>query len=276
MPRARLPPLLALATAAALALAGCAKEEAPAQTNAIAPGILEGVVTDAAFLALAGVNVTVEGANASALTDAAGVFRFELLPGEYVVLASHGDHKTGALRASVLSDQTSSLAFQLDPIPRLLPRIDVAQSEGYLACAALLEASGARHPLPCGERDPNDRPEVEFGIPTTDGLETAVVELAWDAGTAGARMLRIEVELVVADSIAALGATEGASPLALPIPGRLLGAGTLVVRASPAGSFADEEAGSDAGWVLQQPFTAYASLFYHAPATSGYSAIQEG
>ncbi|HET6404008.1 MAG TPA: carboxypeptidase-like regulatory domain-containing protein [Candidatus Thermoplasmatota archaeon] len=258
----------------ALVASGCTSDEAPTPTNAIAPGILSGVVTDAALIPLANANVSVEGMNASALTDATGAFRLELLPGEYVVLASHPDHKTGALRASVLSDQTATLAFQLDAVRRIVPRVEVAEAEGYLACTALLLASGERHALACGQNDPNERASVQFGVTSIDGLEAAVLELVWDARTDAARWLRVDATLVRGDESVGLGGVEGVSPLRLAIPGRLLDAGTLVVRASPTGSFTDEEAGVDAGLVLQQGFTVYASLFYHAPPAAGYTALQ--
>lgn len=258
---------------AAVALSGCVKDEAPTQTNAIVPGTLSGVVTDVGLRPLADANVSVEGMNVSAITDAAGSFSIPILPGEYVVLASHADHKTGALRASVLSDKTSALAFQLDAIPRIVPRVDVAQAEGYLACTALLVASSEQRPLACGESDPNERPAVEFTLGSTNGLEAVVVELVWESKTDAARWLRVDLELDGEQPVA-LGGSEGASPIVVALPGRLLTPGVLVVRASPAGSFTDEEAGADAGVALQQSFTAYASSFYWAPPSPGYSAQQ--
>lgn len=254
-------------------LAGCTKDEGPVQTSAIEPGYLTGTVTDIAMVPLAGVNVTVEGTNESALTDAAGAFTFTLLPGEYVVLAAHGDHKTGALRASVLSAQPSTLAFTLDPIPRITPRVEVAEAAGYLGCGAYVLRSGERTLVPCGENDPNEQPDVEFPLMTREGLETIVVEVAWEAGTDAARSLRIDAAIRNGDELVALGAVEGRSPLSLPIPGRLVEGDSIVVTASPAGSFLDEEAGADAGFVLQQDFTAYASLFYYEAAPGGYSAL---
>ena len=266
-------PALLILVAAALVLSGCAKEDAPTQTNAIVPGTLSGVVTDVGLTPIANANVTVEGMNASALTDAAGSFSFSLLPGEYVVLATAPDHKTGALRASVLSDQASTLAFQLEGIPRIVPRVEVAEAEGYLACTALVTASGEQHALPCGENDPNERPAVEFMVASTEGLDAVVVEIVWEARTDAARWLRVDAEMAGEEPIA-LGGVAGVSPLKLTIPGRLLAQGTLVVRAAPEGSFTDEEAGTDLAMVVQQSFTAYASSFFYAPPAAGYSAIE--
>jgi len=254
-------------------LAGCTGDAAPVETNVIDPGFITGVVTDVAMVPLAGVNVSVDGTTLSALTDAAGSFAFELLPGEYVVLAQHADHRPGALRASVISHQRAPLAFQLVAIPKIVPRVEVSEASGYLACSALLLRSGERTPVPCGGEDPNDRPSVEFGLTSRDGLESAVLEVVWDAGSQAARKLRVEASSRGSDGSVALGAVEGTSPLALPIPGRLVAGDTLVLTVSPAGSFLDEEAGSDAGLVFQQAFTAYASLFYHEPAPGGYSAL---
>lgn len=255
-------------------LAGCTSEEAPTQTNAIVPGTLSGVVADVALTPIAHANVTIEGTNLSALTDAAGAFAFELLPGEYVVLATAPEHRIGALRASVVSAQAATLAFQLERIPSIVPRVDVAEAAGYVACDALVETSGERRALPCGEQDPNAQPSVEFSLLSTDGLEGALVEVVWAARTDAARVLRVDVELRQGDGVVALGGAEGASPLTISLPSRVLQPGTLAVSASPTGSFADEEAGADVGLALQQAFTAYASFFYHAPPEPGYSAAQ--
>lgn len=263
----------AIALALALLLAGCTKDEGPVQTNVIEPGTLSGTVTDVAMVPLAGVNVTVDGTNESAVTDAAGAFSFTLLPGEYVVLAQHGDHRPGALRASVLSAQASTLAFTLEPIPRITPRVDVAEAAGYLGCGVLVLRAGETTRVPCGEEDPNDQPSVEFPITSRDGLETIVVEVAWEPGTDAAGSLRIDAAIGAGDDLVQLGGVEGASPLTLSIPGRLVQGDTLVVTASPAGSFLDEEAGADVGLVFQQDFTAYASLFYYEAAPGGYTAL---
>lgn len=257
----------------ALALAGCADKEGPAATNAIVPGTVTGTVTDAALLPLAGVNVTLEGGNASALTDAAGLFSLETLPGEYVVLAQHADYKPGALRASVLSAQSSTLSFTLEAIPRIVPRVDVAEASGYLACHVLVYRAGERTSTPCGDEDPNDAPSVEFSVMSHDGLETAVLEIAWEATSDAGRELRLRAASRNGDKTIELGVAEGVSPLTLPIAGRLIEGDTLILTVGPAGSFLDEEAGADMGLVLQQPFTAYASLFYHATAPGGYSAL---
>ena len=266
---------LVLLVLAALA-AGCTKDEGPVATNAIEPGYLTGTVTDAALVPLAGANVTVDGTNETALTDAAGAFAFTLLPGEYVVLASHVDFKPGALRASVLSAQPSTLAFQLAPIPRITPRVEVAEAQGYLACSALVLRGEERTAVACGAQDPNEAPTVEFGVASHDGLETVVLEVVWDAGTDAARSLRVDAVALVGEDEVALGTAEGASPLVLPLAGRLVQGEAIRLTLSPAGSFLDEEAGNDVGVALQQEFTAYASLFYHQAAPGGYSALSEG
>lgn len=260
----------------AILLAGCTKDDGPVQTNVIEPGTLSGTVTDVAMVPLAGVNVTVDGTNESAITDAAGAFAFTLLPGEYVVLAQHGDHRPGALRASVLSAQASALAFTLEPIPRITPRVDVAEAAGYLGCGVLVLRAGETTRVPCGDEDPNDQPAVEFPITSREGLETVVVEVAWEPGTDAASALRIDAAIRAGDDLVQLGGVEGQSPLSLSIPGRLVQGDTLVVTAGPAGSFLDEEAGADVGLVFQQDFAAYASLFYYEAAPGGYSALSGG
>lgn len=263
----------ALLLALALLAAGCTKEEPAVQQAAIAPGTLSGTVTDAALLPLAGAQVVVDGANLSATTDAAGSFSFELLPGEYVVLASHADFRDGALRASVMSAQTSTLAFQLTPIPRVVPYHEVQEAQGYIACAALVGQGEQRSTTDCGNNDPNDHPGVAFTMGTTDGLEAVVLELAWDARTDAAKSLRMDVTGRAGEETIALGSAEGTSPFSMQIPGRLLSGDTLTVTVSPGSGLTDEEAGLDAALVVQQPFGAYATLFYHEGAPGGYSAL---
>ncbi|HUR68541.1 MAG TPA: carboxypeptidase-like regulatory domain-containing protein [Candidatus Thermoplasmatota archaeon] len=278
-PRPRRPrpgprPPLALALVFVLVLAGCAKPDGAVEEHAIAPGTLAGTVTDLALTPIAGANVTVEGTNASALTDAAGSFTLELLPGEYVVLAMASDHQNGAMRASILSAQTSSLSFQLAPIVHIVPYNEVQEGEGYLACTILLVQGESRNTTECGESDPNDRPSVDFPLASANGLDSVVVELAWEPRTQAASSLHVDVWASAGEERIPVGTSEGASPLRVVIPARLVGRGdALVVTASPAGGFTDEEAGVDFGAIVQQPFTAYATAFYHAPPPGGYSAI---
>ena len=52
--------------------------------------------------------------------------------------------------------------------------------------------------------------------------------------------------------------------------------GELVTHVTPAGSLTDEEAALDAGVALQQPFALYASFFYNAPPTPGYTVVKSG
>lgn len=257
-----------------LALAGCTQEAAPVQERSIAPGYLTGTVTDVALLPIAGAVVSIDGMNATATTDPTGAFEFEVLPGEYVVLAKRAEYRDGALRASVISSQTSDLAFQLQAIPTIVPTLEVQEAEGYLACGAFLDRSGERASLPCGGEDPNDRPTVEFSLGSREGLEGIVVELVWEARTDAAKALRVEFSARNASEVIALGAAEGISPLRVTLAGRLISGDALLATVSPTGAFTDEEAGSDIGFAFQQPFTTYASLFRHQPPPGGYSALK--
>lgn len=258
----------------ALVVSGCTKAEPAATDSAIPPGTISGTVSDIALLPLAGATVTVDGANVTATTDATGAFSFTLLPGEYVVLASHPEFRNGALRASVLSGQTSTLAFTLDGIPKLVPYLDVQEGQGYVACTALVVQGQERRMSPCGQNDPNDHPTVNFDLQGTQGLEGIVIELVWEPRTSAAGTLHADVFGRDGEDLISLGASEGVSPLRIKIPGRIVSTSSLQVTVSPAGGMTDEEAGIDAGAVVQQSFTVFASMFYHAAPPGDYSALQ--
>lgn len=256
-------------------LAGCAKDEEPVAVQEVVPGRIAGTVTDVALLPLAGAQVSVEGTNLTATTDAAGGFGFELPPGDYVVLASLAEHKPGALRASVVSAGIASLAFSLEPIPRIVPRVDVAEGSGFVACAMMLDNAGTRTDVACGENDPNARTSLEFGLSRTVGFEGVVVELVWEPATAGDAL-----SLVVSkagEEPVELARAEGSGRVAITLPPRLVeGVDALRVDVGSAGGLTDDEATVDAGLALQQGFSIYVSQFYNQQPAAGYTALQEG
>lgn len=274
MSRVRALPLL---LAVALLLAGCASKEEPVAVNEVAPGIVSGTVTDAALTPLVGVNVSVEGTNESALTDAAGAFRLLLPPGEHLLLATFEGYRVAALRANVVSDATAALAFTLDPIPREEPSSMSLEAEGLLGCRVLVDAGGERTLVPCGQQDPNERTRLAFPVTTVDALGGAVVEVVWEPRSAAGRALAVTVSRGASEEALVLGASEGEGRAVISLPSRLLAemaAGDeLLVDVTPAGSLTDEEANVDAALVIQQPFTVYVTLFYRQEPPGGFSVL---
>jgi hypothetical protein len=264
----------------ALLLAGCAKPES-VQGASFATGAIEGVVTDPSQNPIDGALVQVDGANRTATTDKTGAFRFALPPGEYLVLATSPGHRGEAQRAHPEAGASVKLAFVLTPLPTEAPTIEVAEAHGLLSCALTVQASGAPTTTSCGGQDPNERKELKLAVPSGGGLEGIVVELAWTATTPSSNVLKLTLASGAGEETIALASAEGAERVTLVLPARVIEeaglAGTdLVARVEPAGSFTDEEAALDAGAALQQPFTVYASYFYHAAPSGGYSAIREG
>lgn len=263
---------------AAILLSGCTKPDEPVVASEVLPGVVMGTVTDVALVPLAGVNVTVEGANQSALTDATGAFRFELPPGEHVLLAALAGYKVGAQRASVASAQTAALAFVLEQLPKEEPYSVPQEANGLLGCRALLVASGEATDVPCGANDPNERARLEFPVDTVEELGGAVVEAVWEPSSSAGATLQLTVSRASGSELVPLGVAEGEERIAIALPARLLAdlqAGeSLVAELAAAGSLTDEEAGVDGAIVVQQPFTVYVTLFYRSEPPAGYSAVE--
>lgn len=268
-----LPLLLVLAALAA----GCAKPDEPVAANAVLPGLVVGTVSDAALTPLAGANVSVEGANQSMLADGSGAFRFTLPPGEHVLLASLAGYKVAALRANVVSDQTATLAFTLEPLPKDAPYRVAQEAKGLVGCRVLVERAGERTLVPCGAQDPNERTRADFAVDTVEELGGAVVELAWEPASQASGTMELVVSRAAGGKLVPIAASRGSGHVALPIPARLLGdlqpGDALVAEVTPAGSLTDDEAGADASVIAQQPFTLYVTLFYREEPPGGYSAM---
>lgn len=269
-------PLLVVASAM---LAGCASEEQGVALDALELGSVEGVVTDPGLRPLAGATVRVDGRNESATTDASGAYLLHVPPGEHLLLASMDGYKGGALRTNAQAGISSRLDFALAPVPTIAPSIRPAEAHGLLSCGAALYAGEQEHRYDCGGSDPNAKASVEFGVDELHGLEGAVVEVVWTPTTQLTSMLAVAVWSGEGEAAEFLGYVEAPGPINLPIPQRVLVdslvAGVpLRVEISPTGSLTDEEAGADGGAALQQPFTVYLSLFYHAAPPAGYSVLE--
>lgn len=266
---------MAVAILLTASLAGCAKDDEPVAAQEVVPGHIVGTVTDVALLPLVGAAVRVEGTNLSAATDAAGGFGFELPPGEYLVLVELAEHKPAAQRASVASSSIASLAFALEAIPRIVPRVDVAEGAGFVACAVMVSNAGAQTDVPCGESDPNARTALEFGLSRTVGFEGVVVELVWEPATAG-DALALVVSKPGGEPVE-LARAEGSGRVSVTLPPRLVeGMDALRIDVGSAGGLTDDEATFDAGFALQQDFLVYVSQFYNQAPPAGYTAVQPG
>lgn len=260
---------------AVLLLAGCTTPE-NAQTASVQLGVIQGTVTDPGLSPVRGASVVLDGANKTAITDESGAFKFEVQPNEYLVLATSPGYRGEALRARPEGGASVKLAFVLTPLPSQSPTIDVSEAHGLLSCALALKQSTGESSYACGGQDPNERKTLAFPVPSMAGLESVVIELVWDPTSKGANMLWLTLYTGDGEGARVLAKGEGSERVSLLMPRRVIEDAALMgqdLRAlvEPAGSLTDEEAALDAGFTFQQPFTVYASLFYHAAAPSGYA-----
>ena len=268
----------------ALLLAGCAKPQSVQSASLVANATISGVVTEASLEPIAGATVRVDATNVSAKTDATGAFRLTVPPGEWIVLASAPAHMGGALRAHADPGSSVKLAFQLPGVPTVAPHVSVVETHGLISCAGGVKNANQTTTYSCGTSDPNERTELKVPIPNTDALAGAVLELVWTPTSSASKNLGLQVAVRGAgpDDVE-LAEDEGGGHITIVAGADVILAdlgtatsGDLVAHVAPAGSMTDEEAALDAGLAVQQPFTLYASFFYNAPPTPGYTVVKSG
>ena len=174
----------------AAALAGCADAPAPAPADqdfsghdlraTDTTGVLRGVVVDASITPVPGATVRVQGLDATAATGADGTFGFSgLEPGTHFLTVSRPGwtevQQSATVRAGVAEPPV--LRVLLEPVPGLLPRFEVQQQSGFLACGAatLLTVHAVCNDLSLND----DTSYLRFGLSgTPDWFQT---ELVWDS-----------------------------------------------------------------------------------------------
>lgn len=268
--------LAALLLPVSAMLAGCASSDETVALESLSLGTIEGTVVDAGLKPLEGASVRIDGRNDSATTDATGAFTLRLPPGEYLVLATMDGHRGGALRAAPGPGATARLAFTLSPLPTQSPDVQVFEQHGLFSCGARVIVAEEANAMNCGGNDPNQRVTVSFPVGDTYGLSGAVVEVVWEPHSEAASWMEASVGSGAGESATPLAQTSAGSPIVISIPQRVLApalspGGSIAVTVAPTGSLTDDEAGVDGGVVVQQPFTVYLSLFYHAAQPTGYT-----
>lgn len=262
---------LALGLALALLIAGCASRDTATTASVSATGTLRGIVTDASLAPIVGASVRVEGPTHLTLTtDAAGSFAAQVAAAEYLVIVSAEGKRGEAQRAQVDAGGVAKLAFIVTPIPTEAPTVDVAEAHGLLSCSGAIVNGNRSTSVNCGSADPNQRASLKFPMGNLPpGLTAVVIEVDWQPTTQGTNVL--ELSLLAGKQQEELGRTDGSKRMSIVIPASQLPAeGDLVSVVSPTGSFTDEEAAVNGGFAFQQPFTVYASYFYHAAPPAGY------
>jgi hypothetical protein len=238
---------------------------------------------DPALRPLAGASVSVAGSNLTTTSDAEGLYAFADLPRGVVavVTASHPGHVTASRQATVPDEGGLRLDIVLEPVPTEASYRDVLKFDGVIGCQAAVAVSEEdAHSADCGgQADPG---ETVGSFAVAPKLVSAVVEVLWEPNTPAAEGLGARLEMPGVDGNATLlSETVGRSPLRLVVPvqtaERLFAAGGTLRLAVYAMPITDEdEQAAAASVAVDQPFQAFASLFYGTPPSPAYTILDEG
>lgn len=264
-------------------LAGCsqADDKGPAAVERGNAPALHGAVMDPALRPLAGASVTIVGTNASTTTGSEGTYAFAELPrGQVLVItASHQGHVTASRQATLPDTGDLRLDIVLEPVPTEASYREVLKFDGVIGCQAAVAVSeeDARSVDCGGEADPG---ETVGTFAVAPKLVSAVVEVLWEPSTPAAEGLGARLEMPGTNTTL-LSETVGRSPLRLVVPMRTAerlfadgGTLRLTVYAMPITD--EDEQAAAASLAVDQPFQAFASLFYGTPPSPTYSILDEG
>ena len=275
---------LACALLLAGMLAGCASTSVgPAPPQRM---VVEGWLLDEAIRPVAGGLVAAQGWLDNATSGEDGRFLLTAPPGLdlYLTVRAPGFLPTTRFLPAG-SGLHQWLNVTLERLPSDAPRVEVEDWQGFLECAATVvvnedpsnphEHQGVR----CSDHLPDelDRNVWRYRVPP--GASGLVVEVAWEPGTHLARSLVLKAEAESSGEV--VGFLESPSILRLQVAAsqleRLAGSdgGTLRLTILPGAGAGSHEHGA-AGLFVEQPFTIYASAFFHQPADPNYSIADAG
>jgi hypothetical protein len=239
--------------------------------------VLHGAVFDTALRPLAGAEVRV--GNASTASDAQGLYSFAGLPrGQALIVTAAFAGFRSASRQATLEDQDVRLDLVLEALPSSNGYVDVVKFNGQINCQMMVVVSGAEQEgTDCGKQAGQDADA--WPIAVSPQLASAVVEVTWSSTQPAADGLGARLDAQGGDPDAPVAQVVGRSPLRLVVAQaaaqRLFAASggtlTLTVYAMPV--TAEDEQAAAAAVVVDQPFKAYASLFYVVPGSPTYSLV---
>ncbi|HLF16777.1 MAG TPA: carboxypeptidase-like regulatory domain-containing protein [Candidatus Thermoplasmatota archaeon] len=278
----RLPPLPLLLLAGA-ALAGCSGDGGSGEADGTdappsGPPALSGWVFDPAIHPVAGANLTIASANATAVSDAGGRYAFatDLPLDELLVVVTQAPGYTTLSKSVTLSARGPTLLnFTLERVPVLLPTNETQDFNGFISCKAVV-TSGENTVVDCGAVAGQTENVWDFNV--GPNLAGVVLEVEWAEGTPLAEALNLTVETVgFGDSDATLAWAEGPSILRAQVnqaQGRAFygDGGTVRAIVTPASNADQEETAIGAGATVQQDFHVIASIFYVEPPPPTFSA----
>lgn len=280
--------LLAATLAVTAPLAGCVGKSNQQGTGGSGnpssgadAAILDGWVFDDSQLPIEAVNLTINAANASALTDASGHYAFAALPTgiPLVLIAQKEGFEPRSASITLAEDNHSRLNFTLPAVAVKAPYSEVKDFRGKLSCQAVATVEEDNHRFECGAGvDPANAPLWEFTVAKdTAGI---VIEVTWESGTALADDLNITVETVgFGDADMVLTSLEGPNVLRAQVNSFQAakfysGGGTVRVTMGAATNIDDEEVGVGGALAFQQDYDVFASIFYIAPPQPDYTYFQ--
>lgn len=272
---------LAFLVVAAVALAGCSDgKDAGTNKGTDGPGkvlpMLHGYVVDPAIRPLEGVKVTVLDTNASVTTDAGGYFGLDDLPIEqFLILVAE---KEGFISASkqitLVPDTPVRLNFTLEQQPVIAASKQILEFEGFLGCQVGVVGPTGNSTTDCN-MGLEQRNVWDFAV--EGDLAGAVIEVFWDARTQAGSSLGLVLEtLELGANNIILGDVVGTSPLQVVVPQSIAEkyypqGGIMRLTVSARSDATQNEAGIGSTVVVQQPYQAFASLFYIEPPPGGYT-----
>ena len=275
--------LIASAAVTAVALAGCSGGPGvpagiPHGDGGEALPTLHGVVVDEAIRPLPGALVRFLGEDGvGAVTDQDGAYAIHRPTGRahaVLVSASKPGYLARTQQVQVSGQLSAKLGFMLEADPTLVPRLDILENEGLVRCSAAVAAGGEQWGADCpgDRRDEDDKlPAWMWDINPTPGLAGAVVEVYWEPQTAAASRLHawLKVPMAGGQGGEVVAEATGTAPLRLEVPQHVAEAMPRWTAIRLHVELAEGDGGTP-GAALEQPYTAFASLFYVDPAPPGY------
>lgn len=301
---------LVFVTLVLLLLAGCTEKpdrEKPTELPPVDPdegrGAIRGVVFDPAVLPITGATVRIDALDLETTTDADGAFVLDdLEPGTHFLTVSKPGFLAAQTSVTVVADDREPplTKVQLAPDAATLPRVQVLEFQGYLACSVTAVVVSA--PLCALTEDvtgddvnsvtyPTDGyPDWVQGEMTWDSTQPAGDALSfnvWDGGSfdpisvVGTSPLTIQMDQ---ETLRYGNGTEtGESPMITPgeeFAWRVFSDG---VEGSNAGVCPDDVPGvisfscfSGAGATVDQQITIYTTVFYNLVPPEEYRFLEQG
>lgn len=261
--------LFAIALLASTALAGCSEDKGASDDAAPEPERppLHGWVLDVALRPLAGVKVQVLETNGTTVTDAEGYYGFDDVPTErfLVLVAALDGYETTSKQVTLPAEGIVRLNFTMVQVPFKQAYMEILPFDGFIPCQAMVEVAEQQIPFDCSGGE-GVLDVWEFSV--SPELAGAVIEIVWEPVTPLAESFGARLEtLGLGDLNVVMSEAKGVSILRLTVAKEVAekyyaggGIMRLTVFAMP---LTDEnEVGAGAAVAVQQPFQAFASMFY--------------